>query len=287
MHLALPLDQALRSLHSCGWSTFEISFEHLIELETAPNRDEAIARVQACMAELDLCTPQAHGLLGAQVARPDATGRAADIARLLTHVDISAQLGVRTVVMHPGGVPADASPDDAARIRKLNVEAFRRIGDFGAERGVRIGIENLMCPGARTIDQMLDVLSAVDHAAVGITLDTSHANVSAIDIPAAIRNWASLLFATHISDNNGRGDQHLVPGRGTIDWPGVMQAFAQTGYGELFNLEIPGERHPDRAMRDLRARHALEVTRWLFSLPGEAASAAPAPSGNCSTKLEK
>ena len=45
--------------------------------------------------------------------------------------------------------------------------------------------------------------------------------------------------------------------------PAVMAAFRDSGYEGIFNLEIPGERHPDPALGELKLRHAREVAAWL------------------------
>ena len=59
--------------------------------------------------------------------------------------------------------------------------------------------------------QPRELVSAIDHTAIGITLDTSHANVAGLDIPQATGDFGELLVGTHISDNEGSGDQHLTP----------------------------------------------------------------------------
>ena len=113
--------------------------------------------------------------------------------------------------------------------------------------------------------ELLDLLEAIDHPAIGVTLDTSHMVVMGLDIPAAIRELAPNLVATHISDNDGSGDQHLTPGNGKIDWPPVMAAFREIGYAGIFNLEIPGERHPIPGLRAIKSRMALQVAKWLLA----------------------
>ena len=84
-----------------------------------------------------------------------------------------------------------------------------------------------------------------------------------MDIPEAIQDIGSLLIATHISDNDGSGDQHLTPGSGSIEWRPIAEALRTIGYAGLFNLEIPGERHSVLELRALKSRHALEVSKWL------------------------
>jgi sugar phosphate isomerase/epimerase len=261
MYAEVPLDEALRLLHEIGWRAFELSTEHLEAIENDPDPDGRIAEARDILAEHDLLAPQAHAYLSADVAAADHTRREADIERLARHTELAAALGVSTVVMHPGGRGDTA---ERQRDRELNTQAFRRLGDIAGEHDMMIGIENLMRPGASRPEEMLDLLEAIDHPAMGINLDTSHANVAELDIATMIRTLGDRLIGTHISDNDGSGDQHLTPGGGTIDWPPVVEALRAIGYEGTFNLEIPGERHRNLDLRRLRTRFALEVTEWLL-----------------------
>ena len=83
-----------------------------------------------------------------------------------------------------------------------------------------------------------------------------------------VRDIGDLMFGTHISDNDGSRDQHRTPGGGRIDWRAVVAAFKQIGYDGVFNLEIPGERHADLSMRQIRTRHAFEITAELCGASG-------------------
>jgi sugar phosphate isomerase/epimerase len=114
--------------------------------------------------------------------------------------------------------------------------------------------------------EMLDLVAAIDHRAIGITLDTSHANMIGLDLPATIRELGPYLIATHISDNDGSGDQHRTPGSGTIDWPATIRVLREVEYKGLFNLEIPGERHALLPLRAFASKHACQVADWLVTL---------------------
>jgi sugar phosphate isomerase/epimerase len=265
MYAELPLHDAFRVLNGCGWRAFEISTEHLVGIETDRDADGLIEKARDSLHDLGLSAPQAHAYLNAEVAEPDAQKRERDINRLLRHIDIAARLGVRCVVIHPGGEHCTVRTEREC-IQKLNIEAFRRLGDFAGERGVRIGLENLTQPGATTPAELIDLLKRIDRPTIGITLDTSHVNMSALNVAQVVRDCGPHLVATHISDNNGSGDQHLTPGGGTIDWPAVMEAFRDIHYQGLFNLEIPGERHAVLGLRQLKTRFALDVARWLIGL---------------------
>ena len=269
IYMDLP-SQALRKLHACGWDCFELSTEHLNMINAAPDTDSLIEDVKATIAELGAEMPQAHCHLMANVAHPNEGAREADVGRIESEMSACARLGVRDVVIHPGRGRGPASGGELAAVRALNVEAFRRLGGLAGELGLRIGIENMMGPregemrrfGAAP-KELTDMIDEIANPALGITLDTSHANVMGLDIPAAVREFGSRLHCTHISDNDGSGDQHRTPGGGKIDWPPIVAALAEAGYGGTLNLEIPGERHPVPEIVEMKLRHAREVAAWL------------------------
>jgi sugar phosphate isomerase/epimerase len=268
IYATYPLPETLRDLHQEGWTAFEISTEHLVALKRDPARDRQIVRTMRVVADLRLAMPQAHALLGADVAQPEARKRRTDIRRLAAHLRLAARLGCRTVVMHPGGRNGFTTRAEQARQRIRNVDAFRELGDLAGQLGLKIALENLMRFGSATPADMLDLLAAIGHPALGLCLDTSHANAVRLDVADMVREFAPFLLATHISDNDGSGDQHRVPGSGRIDWVAVMAAFRDSGYTGLFNLEIPGERHPLLQIQRLKLRHARAVADCLIGLAG-------------------
>jgi sugar phosphate isomerase/epimerase len=266
MYAELSLPQALKILNAQGWQAFEMSTEHFMEITNAQDPKRLIDETKTCLDHLQITMPQGHAYLQARVADIDAERREHDVAILEQHLAIAAKLGIKVVVMHPGGEHQFTTRAESQRIRALNIEVFRRLGDFAGERDIVIGLENLRRRSAATPDELWDLLNAIDHPAVGFTLDTSHANLADVDIPSAIMEFSPRLYATHISDNDHSDDQHLTPGNGDISWIGVMAAFSETNYTGLFNLEIPGERHPVLQMRELKSRYALTVCQWLLNL---------------------
>lgn len=267
MYAELHLVQALITLAGQGWSVFELSTEHFCELETAADRDARVARVRDVCHEYSLHMPQGHALLQANVAHPDAAQRSSDMARLREHIRLARELGVQTVVVHPGRGKSMTTRDQRQQTHKLNVQAFRELGDLAGELGCRLAIENMSRRGFCSPAELLDLLDAVGSDAVGITFDSSHAHMTPlIDIPAAIQDFGGRLWATHLSDNDGSGDQHRTPGNGTIDWPALMQALNAIDYPGILNLEIPGERHPDPGLRTLKSKHARAVADWLMTV---------------------
>ena len=272
MFSELPLHRVLRSLHAYGWRAFDVSADHLTAIEVDASPDRPIEAAQRCLCELNLSAPQAHAYLRADVAASNATERRRHVQRLLRHTEIAARLGVRTVVIHPGGRHDDPARLEPERIRRLSVEAFRRLADHAAERDVRIGIENMGWRRDSTnLADLFELVEAIDHPVVGIALDTSHVNMIGLDVAGAVRASGRSLIATHLSDNDGSADQHRTPGYGAIDWPAAMAAFREIEYRGALFLEISDARHPVPALQEFKMRFALEVAEWLVALaaPGD------------------
>jgi sugar phosphate isomerase/epimerase len=261
-----PLIESLLILNGCGWTAFEISIEHLKEIETSDTPDVIIADALRYADDLGLSFPQSHPHLRANVASFDDEERRADIDRIVRHMDISAKLGVKIVTIHPGRFFGEPAEEDAARVRELNVEGFREIRQRAEELDLAIGLENLGKHNPSTAAEMLDLIDAIDRPGIGVTFDTSHANIAGLDMPAAIRELGDRLTAVHISDNHGESDEHLIPGDGRIDWPPIMEALRDVGFEGTLNLEIPGVCHLGTSFRKLKARHAREVADHLIAM---------------------
>jgi sugar phosphate isomerase/epimerase len=263
-----PLPEVLRFLHACGWACFELSTEHLEAIANDSSPRARMDEVADTLRELSAAMPQAHAYIHADIAHWDAARREADLRLLERHLDCCAELGIRYVVIHPGGRDL-ATPDDFRRALERNVDGFTRLAHRAEKLGLKIGLENTLdSRDAHRVfgsvpDELLDLIAKVGSPALGITFDTSHASVRGLDLGAAIRQLGPLICCTHISDNDGTGDQHRTPGGGTIDWPSVMAAFRGIGYQGTLNLEIPGEEHPHRELLSAKLRHPLEVAEWL------------------------
>lgn len=273
MRFPSSVPEALRFLHACGWECFELSTEHLEQIDADADPAARVEEALQAVAELKVTMPQAHAYLPANVAHPDPFRRDADLKRLATHLHLCAALQVEYVVIHPGTGDGYTNAQQLREVRQLNLDSFARLGDQAGALGLKIGLENTMDDrkrnrrnfGARSIE-LIDLLTALDHRALGITIDTSHANVQRLDASALISQFGRLLCCTHMSDNDGSGDQHRVPGVGTVNWQGVVTALRELDYQGIFNLEIPGESEPapDDAALAARAREALAVTKQLL-----------------------
>ena len=70
---------------------------------------------------------------------------------------------------------------------------------------------------------------------LGICMDVGHARLMG-DVVDAIETCSGHLITTHLHDNRGRNDDHLVPGKGVIDWDATLLAFQKVGYDGVVDV---------------------------------------------------
>jgi sugar phosphate isomerase/epimerase len=95
--------------------------------------------------------------------------------------------------------------------------------------GVRFAVENTPVDSGKVDRYPAD--------RVGVCLDLGHAHIDE-DVLSAVREAGRRLIHVHASDNRGEKDEHLVPGKGTVPWDGVMKALRETGFDGPFTVEL-------------------------------------------------
>ena len=93
---------------------------------------------------------------------------------------------------------------------------------FARQRGVTIAIENT--PGEMATPANLKTFLVQTRLAnVKLCFDTGHAHLDGGVVPA-IETARDLIATSHIHDNHGERDEHLLPFEGTIDWDASLTA---------------------------------------------------------------
>ncbi|MCL2319106.1 MAG: sugar phosphate isomerase/epimerase [Treponema sp.] len=194
--------------------------------------------------------------------------------RMLTKrsIEVSAALGVTWAVMHP--VTETAGPEmDTDLNLAANHVAYDEAVEFANKRGVGIAFENLtdVYQSHRrrfgtSAEELLALIESYRGAKVGVCWDTGHANRVYADQIPAITRLGRLIKATHINDNMGGDDLHLMPFLGTVPWEGVIKAFKDSGYEGDLIYEITMNNRMPQALKDPSARYSFDIGRYLLCL---------------------
>ena len=191
------------------------------------------------------------------VAAVDEAQRRAAVDETRAALALAQVVPFDVLVLHLG-VP---SADPAANSRAAVARSLEEIGEATAGAGVRLALE-LIPNGLSSADRLVRwIEDDLDLPGVGICLDVGHAHLGG-DAMEAIEACSGHIVTTHLHDNRGRRDDHLVPGQGTVDWDGVMMAFQKVGYDGAWIFELAPAAEPEVILAEA-ARARARLTRLL------------------------
>ena len=225
---------------------------------------ERIAAVEEQLGRLNLtpvCLSPASDFL-----EPRGGSVQADIDEVCRHVDLAARMGVPLV--RPFAANTLPEGMDAETAIRIIAEALRECGRYAESKGVRLAVENHgQFPGVA--DNMVAILRATDHPAVGLTLHIPRPTAEQLIDAVPDKIWHMHLGAgqpprgreiqqlrreglsrEQIAERLGIGVQDvpegtLALGEGPADLSGIIQAVRATGYDGWWNHEGGPEENPE------------------------------------------
>ncbi len=177
--------------------------------------------------------------------------------KLRRTVDMAAELGAGTVVVHP-----------PFRWQYRYARGFQdQVRELTATTGVTLAVENMYPWRARSRSDRHYVayLPGWDATKFGyehVTLDLSHAAAAQQRGMDLVRAFGERLAHLHLADGSGAPrDEHLVPGRGAMDCADVLTALARGGFGGDVVVEISTRRDRSAHERHLDLESSLLFAR--------------------------
>jgi sugar phosphate isomerase/epimerase len=169
---------------------------------------------------------------------PDPTLMAKSEKEVIDTLELASRLEVETVVVHPGRVIGEFSPEKWQIALKNNILALKRCAARGRELGVNLSVENL-CHEKGSVNPnilyFLEMCQAVDLSLIGIVLDTNHAGlVDGLD--KSVETVGNYVNHIHFSSNKGIKSDHCEPGVGVMNFHvfgGFLRGFTGLNIIEL------------------------------------------------------
>jgi sugar phosphate isomerase/epimerase len=207
-----------------------------------------------------ICDGFRHGVWGRTYsnASPDAAVRAEAIAETTAAVAAARALGCSTIVLHlgiPRGQEIPAGDNDMRALSRSLEPIARACTDAGVRLALEVIPNDLATPHA-----LLDWLASdLDLGDAAVCLDVGHAHLVG-GAPEAAEMLSGHVMTTHIHDNLGTTDDHLLPFDGTIDWTATLTALSKIGYGGPLMFEVPDHGDANRVLaRAVGARRRLQA----------------------------
>ena len=200
-------------------------------------------------------------------------------------IEAAGALGATRLVVH-GGVWHRPLPEaEIRRLARLEVESLAGLAEHAARHGVTIALEILpplpSLPFSHDAFALAAQVAAVNHPAVGVTLDIGHAFVQATvrqqDFAATLAALSPHIVHIHLQDMFGRPDTVRTSGKGEKLAYGTGDLHAPPGWGDTpFERLLPALRPREGTTMILElaghsmhhAAEAVAETKRLASLVG-------------------
>ena len=251
-----PLDRAVADVAKRGFEGVEILADapHAFP---APDLDLDGLKAAIADSKLAVANLNANTTVGLDPKRRDPSGfwpgfldSAIGVRKMKTEyvknvIDLAREVESPAVCTASGVRPPGTSDREA--FSRL-AAALEEILDHAARAPqVRVGLEYE--PGFYLGDLVstLRVVRELGHPLLGFNLDIGHAWCVGDDLEKAIGEAGPRIWNLHVEDIKGRVHEHLVPGRGDLDFLAMFRALERIKYAGFLTLELypykdkPGE----------------------------------------------
>jgi sugar phosphate isomerase/epimerase len=229
--------------------------------------DAAVERLAQWLDETGLALNSIHApitdVFGQQgwsatysTAVTDHAQRQAAVQETEAALRVARRIPFDVAVLHLGTPASKNNPGD--NNRGAAVRSLEEISRAAEPLGVRVAVEVIpnRLSDAGSLAALLE--GEIDARHVGICLDFGHAHLMG-DVADAVETVAEHLIATHVHDNHGRDDEHLVPYLGTIDWNLALVTMQKVGYDGTYMMELAGTGSSAAVLEEARrARQRFE-----------------------------
>jgi sugar phosphate isomerase/epimerase len=280
-----PYEAAIRRIAGLGFRAVELIAWDRQTLDDyyTPQRIQALRRLLADEGlELSEFVSTPPGM-----ASPDPGARARAVEHFKRQVEVGVELGakmVNTVAPNPFDLRLPritqkhllqewgfefAPKLDWRQNWADYVEVVRRCCAICEDAGVRYALEPHPYRWMRNAASMMRLIDQVGSPALGMNFDPSHLFPMGELSEMVIYELGERVFHTHLSDNDGTSNVHWRPGKGKIDWRGLLQALHAVGYDYVLSIEledVPGVAHAGQPSTAALDQEVLLAKAYLTQL---------------------
>ncbi len=191
-------------------------------------------------------------------AAASAAQRARTIDECTRALELAAHAAYPYLVLHLG-VPDEYAPPGGDNQREAVLRTLDALMPVAERVGVCIAVE-VIPNGLSTARNLVRLIEDEDLRGLGICFDVGHARLQG-DVVDALETVSGYLVTTHVHDNRGRTDDHLVPFEGVIDWAELLIGLQKVGYGGtlMYELAAGGDGVDATLRRAATARARMEA----------------------------
>jgi sugar phosphate isomerase/epimerase len=163
-------------------------------------------------------------------------------------LNIARQIPANVFVVHMG-TPATKGGENNRTAAFRSLEDICRLAE---PIGIRVAVEVI----PNQLSDPASIVALLEHdldaPRTGICLDLGHAFLMG-DVVDAIETVSEHLITTHVHDNGGKRDDHLVPFDGRINWDAALMTLQKVGYDGTYLMELSNTSTPAEVLKKAQA----------------------------------
>ncbi|MDH4161751.1 MAG: sugar phosphate isomerase/epimerase [Nitrospirota bacterium] len=116
-----------------------------------------------------------------------------------------------------------------------SMEVWPRVVEAAVKAGTRLAVENVFDEDPEALALLIE---KIGHRDFGFCFDTGHFNIfSSVPMEQWFQRLGKHIIETHLHDNAGSADSHLVPGTGTVDFAKFFGLLREHALRPVYTLE--------------------------------------------------
>lgn len=181
---------------------------------------------------------------------PDPAYRRQRVQHTIASLHMAAELGAPNITTEPGGPMPEGM--DRATAMNLFVDGLQEALATAEKVGVALLVEPEPGLLIETANQFVELASRVNSPMFGLNFDIGHFYCVSEPLSAIVHRLRLWTRHYHVEDiAASRVHEHLIPGRGAIDFAELVKAIRDTGYDGWLTVELyPYLDDPDGAGRE-------------------------------------
>lgn len=236
------LEQAVETIGAIGYAGVEIMADvpHAYPPHMPPERIAALRQLlekhQLLVSNVNAFTLFAVGdTYHPTWLESDPAQRRIRIDHTRNCIALAAALGAKTISLQPGG-PLEGPRADAI---KCYADGLRELLPAAQQAGVTLMVEPEPGLLIEHSAECVEFLEQVSHPNLRMNCDLGHFYCVGEDPAAVVRQCARYIAHIHLEDiRENRVHQHLQPGLGAMDFPGIFTAINDIGYAGWITVEL-------------------------------------------------
>jgi sugar phosphate isomerase/epimerase len=183
---------------------------------------------------------------------PDVEFRRLRIKHTIDALKLAQKLGATCITTEPGGpLEGDMTRESAIDIF---VQGLTEVLEHAEKLGIRLLVEPEPGLLVENAEQSIELADRITSPMFGLNFDIGHFYCVGEPLPETVERLRPYTRHYHFEDIAAtRVHEHMIPGRGAIDFPSVLSAIRETGYDGWLTVELyPYLDDPDGAGREAR-----------------------------------